>query len=88
MTRKNLEKKVLKAVRFYLPRDEWEEVTLDSRINSELYFDSLDRTELALSLEEEFNFKEKDVVWLDFLEDHDPTVRELCDFVESELPIS
>lgn len=88
MTRTNLEKKILKAVRFYLAPDEREAVTLESRISGDLCFDSLDKTELALSIEKEFSFKEKDVVWQDLLDGRDPTVRELCDFVEKKIVTS
>ena len=66
MTRKNLEKKVMKAVQFYLHPDERKNVTLESTISGDLCFDSLDTTELTVSLEKEFNIKEKDVVWQDF----------------------
>lgn len=85
MTRKNLEKKILQAVRFYLAPEDREGVTLESRISSDLCFDSLDKTELAMSLEKEFSFKEKDVVWQDFLYGRAPSVKELCDFVEKRL---
>lgn len=86
MTRKNLERKVLQAVRFYLHPSERETVTLDSRISSDLCFDSLDKTELTMHLEREFCIKEKDAVWIDFLDgSNDPSVRDLCDFVEKRL---
>ena len=86
MTRKNLEKKVMKAVQFYLHPDERKNVTLESTISGDLCFDSLDTTELTVSLEMEFNIKEKDVVWQDFFDGrNDPSVKELCDFVEKRL---
>lgn len=86
MTRKNLEKKVMKAVQFYLHPDERKNVTLESTISGDLCFDSLDTTELTVSLEKEFNIKEKDVVWQDFFDGrNDPSVKELCDFVEKRL---
>lgn len=85
MTRPNLEKKILKAVRFYLHPGEREKVTMESTISGDLCFDSLDKTELAMSLEKEFSFKEKDIVWQDFLYGRDPSVKELCDFVEKRL---
>lgn len=85
MKRVNLEKKTLKAVCFYLPAKERTTVTLDSRISGDLCFDSMDKTELTLSLEKEFNFKEKDMVWQDFLYRGDPSVRELCDFIERRM---
>lgn len=86
MTRKNLEKKILQAVQFYLHPDDRKNVTLESMLSGDLCFDSLDNTELAVSLEEEFSFKEKEVVWQDFFDGYnDPTVKELCDFVEKRL---
>ena len=86
MTRKNLEKKVMKAVQFYLHPDERKNVTLESTISGDLCFDSLDTTELTVSLEKEFNINEKDVVWQDFFDGrNDPSVKELCDFVEKRL---
>ena len=86
MTRKNLEKKVMKVVQFYLHPDERKNVTLESTLSGDLCFDSLDTTELAVSLEKEFNIKEKDVVWQDFFDGrNDPSVKELCDFVEKRL---
>lgn len=86
MTRKNLEKKILQAVQFYLHPDDRKNVTLESTLSGELCFDSLDTTELAVSLEKEFNFKEKDAVWQDFFDGrNDPSVKELCDFVEKRL---
>lgn len=86
MTRKNIERKVLQAVRFYLHPSDREGVTLESRISGDLCFDSLDEIELAASIEKEFSFKEKDAVWQDFFNGrNDPSVRELCDFVEKRL---
>lgn len=86
MTRKNLEKKILQAVQFYLHPDDRKNVTLESTLSGDLCFDSLGNTELAVSLEKEFNFKEKDVVWKDFFDGrNDPSVRDLCDFVEKRL---
>lgn len=85
MTRTNLEKKILKAVRFYLAPDERESVTLESRISGDLCFDSIDKASLITVLEKEFSFVEKDAVWQDFLYGRDPTVKELCDFVEKRL---
>lgn len=86
MTRKNLEKKVMQAVQFYLHPDDRKYVTLESTLSGDLCFDSLDTTELAVSLEKEFNFKEKDVVWQDFFDGrNDPSVMDLCDFVEKRL---
>ena len=86
MTRKNLEKKILQAVKFYLHPDDRKNVTLESTLSGDLCFDSLDTTELAVSLEKEFNFKEKDAVWQDFFDGrNDPSVKELCDFVEKRL---
>ena len=86
MTRKNLEKKVMQAVQFYLHPDDRKNVTLESTRSGDLCFDSLDTTELAVSLEKEFNFKEKDAVWQCFFDEcNDPTVKELCDFVEKRL---
>ena len=86
MTRKNLEKKVMQTVQFHLHPDDRKNVTLESTLSGDLCFDSLDTTELAVSLEKEFNFKEKDVVWQDFFDGrNDPSVRDLCDFVEKRL---
>lgn len=86
MTRKNLEKKILQAVQFYLSLDDRKNVTLESTLSGDLCFDSLDKTELAMSLEKEFSFKEKDVVWQDFFDGrNNPSVRDLCDFVEKRL---
>ena len=86
MTRKNLEKKILQAVQFYLHPDDRKNVTLESTISGDLCFDSLDKTELALNIERDFKFKEKDVVWQDFFDGrNDPSVKELCDFVEKRL---
>lgn len=86
MTRKNLEKKVMQAVQFYLHPDDRKNVTLESTISGDLCFDSLDKTELALNIERDFKFKEKDVVWQDFFDGrNDPSVKELCDFVEKRL---
>lgn len=85
MTRKNLEKKILQAVRFYLGPEEREAVTLESRISGDLCFDSMDKASLITVLEKEFSFVEKDIVWQDFLYGRDPSVKELCDFVEKRL---
>ena len=85
MKRKNLEKKILQAVRFYMPPDDRENVTLESTISGDLCFDSLDKASLITVLEKEFSFVEKDVVWQDFLYGRDPSIRELCDFVEKRL---
>lgn len=86
MTRKNLEKKIIQAVQFYLHPDDRKNVTLESMLSGDLCFDSLDNTELAVSLEKEFGFKEKDAVWQDFFDGrNDPSVKELCDFVEKRL---
>ena len=86
MTRKNLEKKILQAVQFYLHPDDRKNVTLESTLSGDLCFDSLDKTELALNIERDFKFKEKDVVWQDFFDGrNDPSVKELCDFVEKRL---
>lgn len=48
MTRKNLEKKILQAVQFYLHPDDRKNVTLESTLSGDLCFDSLDNTELAV----------------------------------------
>lgn len=86
MAREKLEKKVMKAVQFYLHPDDRKNVTLESTLSGDLCFDSLDNAELAVSLEKEFSFKEKDAVWLDFFDGrNDPTVKQLCDFVEKRL---
>lgn len=85
MTRKNLEKKILTAVRFYLVPSERDTVTLESRISSDLCFDSMDKASLMVTLEKEFGFKEKDAVWLDFLDGRDPSIRDICDFVEKKM---
>ena len=86
MTRKNIEKKILNAVKFYIHPDDREGVTLESTISGDLCFDSLDKTELALNIERDFKFKEKDVVWQNFFDGrNDPSVKELCDFVEKRL---
>lgn len=85
MTRKNLEKKVLKAVRFYVPQQDRDSVTLESTLAGDLCFDSMDRVELALSLEKEFSFKEKDVVWEQLLQSPEVSVNDVCDFVERKM---
>ena len=86
MTRKNLEKKILKAVQFYLHPDERKNVTLESTLSGDLCFDSLDKTDLTMHLEREFFFKEKDTVWIDFFDGrNDPSVKDLCDFVEKRM---
>ena len=44
------------------------------------------RVGIAVSLEKEFGFKEKDAVWQDFFDGrNNPSVRDLCDFVEKRL---
>lgn len=89
MTRKNIEKKILNAVKFYLHPDERKNVTLESTLSGDLCFDSLDKTGLALDIERDFFFKEKNVVWQDFFDGrNDPTVKQLCDFVEKRLLVS
>lgn len=85
MKRKNLEKKILQAVRFYIALDVREGVTLESTISGDLCFDSMDKASLITVLEKEFSFVEKDAVWQDFLYGSDPSIRELCDFVEKRL---
>ena len=85
MKRKNLEKKILQAVRFYIALDVREGVTLESTISGDLCFDSMDKASLITVLEKEFSFVEKDAVWQDFLYGRDPSIRELCDFVEKRL---
>ena len=86
MTRKNLEKKILNAVKFYLHPDERKNVNMESTFSGDLYFDSLDKTELSMKIERDFCFKERDAVWQDFFDGrNDPSVRDLCDFVEKRL---
>ena len=85
MTRENLEKKVMKAVRHYMHPSEHANVTLEATLSGDLCLDSMDKVEIAAKLEKEFGFKEKDAVWEDFFYPKDPTVKELCDFVEKRL---
>ena len=85
MKRENLEKKVMKAVRHYLPHQDRENVTMDSKLSGDLCLDSLDKVEIAMKLEKDLCFREKDAVWDNLFYPDDPTVRQLCDFVERRL---
>lgn len=85
MNRKNLEKRVLDVVKGYVAPCDREGVCLESKLSSDFCLDSLDKIELAMTLEHRLKFKEKEAVWRDFLYGRDVTVSELCDFVESRI---
>lgn len=75
----------MKAVRHYMHPSERDAVTMESTLSGDLCLDSLDKVEIGMKLERTFCFKEKDVVWEDFFYPKDPSVKELCDFVEKRL---
>lgn len=85
MKRENLEKKVMKTVRHYMHPDDHENVTMESTLSGDLCLDSLDKVEIAMKLEKDLCFREKDAVWENLFYPNDPTVKQLCDFVERRL---
>lgn len=80
-----MEKKILNIVKSLLNPEERKDVTLDSRLDADLGMDSIDKVDLSMQLESRFHFKEKDVVWGDFLHEQDRTVKEVCDFVKERI---
>lgn len=83
--RKKLENSVIRAVQHYLCEDDKDNVKLGAELIDGLGLDSLDVMELSISLEKNFSFTEKDVVWDAFWSNRQATVKELCDFVEKRI---
>ena len=80
-----LEKIIIRAVQHYLCEDDKDNVKLGDGLIDGLGLDSLDVMELSISLEKNFSFTEKDVVWDAFWSNSQATVKDLCDFVEKRI---